>query len=346
MDELKTTAIDLGSGVKLEMIAIPGGSFLMGSEDFKDTEPVHKVTLSPFYIGKFQITQAQWQAVMDSNPSRFKGNTLPVESISWHDAVSFCEKLSKQIGKHFRLPTEAEWEYACLAGSTGKYCFGDDEALLKDYAWYNQNSGDKTHPVGEKKPNNWGLCDMHGNVWEWCSDWYGKNYYAELARQGEAVNPQGPATGDYRVLRGGSWFNNHLYARAVYRGYDHAADRDSRFGFRVVAARPPSDLNSDGALAPRVITETGNDGGSRWVWLKNADGRHLAGITQYADAVTLTMGDPTIGWSDHWRQGSTGQMQRARLADAEEMAEALRQAIEIAREWAADAGRPHKEVLR
>ena len=345
MDEQVET-IDLGSGVKLEMIAIPGGSFLMGSEDFTNTKPVHKVALLPFHIGKFQVTQAQWKAVMKTNPSHFKGDNLPVEQVSWDDAVSFCEKLSKQTGQTYRLPTEAEWEYACLAGSTGKYCFGDDESLLKDYAWYAGNSDRQTHPVGEKLPNNWGLHDMHGNVWEWCQDWYGSNYYAELAKQGEAINPQGPAKGDYRVLRGGSWFDLQMDARAVYRDSNLAANRLSDIGFRVVAARPPSDLNSDGALAPRVITETGNDGGSRWVWLKNADGRHLAGITQYADAVTLTMGDPTIGWSDHWRQGSTGQMQRARLADAEEMAEALRQAIEIAREWAADAGRPHKEVLR
>ena len=240
MDE-RVETIDLGSGVKLEMIAIPGGSFLMGSEDFDDTnKSVHPVTLSPFHIGKFQVTQAQWQAVMKTNPSHFKGDNLPVENVSWNEAVSFCEKLSKQTGQTYRLPTEAEWEYACLAGSTGKYCFGDDEALLKDYAWYNKNSGDKTHPVGEKLPNNWGLYDMHGNVWEWCSDWYGKNYYAELAKQGEAVNPQGPADGDYRVLRGGSWFFSRMFARAVCRNYVLAAVRISNIGFRVVVARPPS----------------------------------------------------------------------------------------------------------
>ena len=240
MDE-RVETIDLGSGVKLEMIAIPGGSFLMGSEDFDDTnKSVHPVTLSPFHIGKFQVTQAQWQAVMKTNPSHFKGDNLPVENVSWNEAVSFCEKLSKQTGQTYRLPTEAEWEYACLAGSTGKYCFGDDEALLKDYAWYDKNSDNKTHPVGEKTPNNWGLHDMHGNVWEWCQDWYSGNYYEELVRQGEAVNPQGPATGDYRVLRGGSWFNDRLDARAVYRNGYHAAYRNLSLGFRVVAARPPS----------------------------------------------------------------------------------------------------------
>ncbi|MGE0885162.1 MAG: SUMF1/EgtB/PvdO family nonheme iron enzyme [Blastocatellales bacterium] len=232
---------DLGKGVKLEMIAIPGGSFLMGSEDFKITKPVHPVRLSPFHIGKYQVTQRQWQAVMGDNPSHFKGDNQPVERVSWEMAVEFCEKLSKQTGKNYRLPTEAEWEYACLAGSTGKYCFGDDESLLKDYAWFGegwQKGG--THPVGQKKPNNWGLYDMHGNVWEWCQDWYDENYYAELGKQGEAVNPQGPNNGQYRVLRGGSWINLLDYARAVYRNGTHPADRNSPFGFRLVSCRPPS----------------------------------------------------------------------------------------------------------
>lgn len=231
---------DLGNGVKLEMIAIPGGSFLMGSEDFETTKPVHKVTLSPFHIGKFQVTQAQWKAVMGNNPSHFKGDTLPVEQVSWDDAVSFCEKLSKQTGKTYRLPTEAEWEYSCLAGSTGKYCFGDDEALLKDYAWYGEPFMGKTHPVGEKLPNNWGLHDMHGNVWEWCQDWYDKIYYAELAKQGEAINPQGPANGEYRVLRGGSWNHAQGLARAVFRHGNRPATRNLDLGFRVLCCRPPS----------------------------------------------------------------------------------------------------------
>jgi len=231
---------DLGNGVKLEMIAIPGGSFLMGSEDFENTKPVHKVTLSPFHIGKFQVTQQQWQAVRGENPSHFKGNNLPVESISWNDATRFCLKLSEKTGKEYRLPTEAEWEYACLAGSTGKYCFGDDEALLEKYAWYRKNSGKQTHPVGEKLPNDWGLHDMHGNVWEWCQDWYDANYYAELAKQGEAVNPQGSAYGELRVLRGGSWDVDLLIARAVYRNNDLPAFRFGNFGFRVVCSCPPS----------------------------------------------------------------------------------------------------------
>ncbi len=231
---------DLGNGVKLEMIAIPGGSFLMGSEDFEWSRPVHPVKLSPFHIGKFQVTQAQWQAVMKTNPSSFKGDTLPVEQVSWNDAFEFCLKLSERAGKEYRLPTEGEWEYASLAGSTGKYCFGNDEALLKDYAWFSENSGRKTHPVGEKKPNNWGLHDIHGNVWEWCQDWYSDSYYAELAKQGEAVNPQGPANGERRVLRGGSWFNDQDGARAVFRGNFHPGNRVNSFGFRLLCSRPPS----------------------------------------------------------------------------------------------------------
>ncbi len=232
---------DLGNGVKLEMIAIPGGSFQMGSEDFENTKPVHPVTLSPFHLGKFQVTQSQWQAVMKTNPSFFKGDTLPVEQVSWDDAVEFCEKLSKKTGKTYRLPTEAEWEYGCLAGSTGKYCFGDDESLLRDYAWFGEDwQKGSTHPVGQKKPNNWGLYDMHGNVWEWCQDWYDANYYAELSKKGEAVNPQGPANGERRVLRGGSWDLDQLVARAVYRGDLHPAGRSVNLGFRVVLCRPPS----------------------------------------------------------------------------------------------------------
>ena len=241
---------DLGNGISLEMIAIPGGSFQMGSEDFADTKPVHRVKLSPFHIGKFQVTQAQWQAVMGNNPSYFRGDDLPVEQVSWNDAVEFCEKLSRQTGKEYHLPTEAQFEYACLAGSTGKYCFGDDESLLENYAWYSENSNGQTHPVGEKKPNNWDLHDMHGNVLEWCSDWYSGDYYAGLDEKGEATNPQGSTNRAHRVLRGGSWFSYLSNARAVYRYFNLPANRDLDIGFRVVCCRPPSTLAADGALAP------------------------------------------------------------------------------------------------
>ena len=139
----------------------------MGSDDYDTEKPIHKVNLKAFKIGKYPITQKQYQSVMRNNPSNFKGDNLPVEQVSWDDAVAFCKKLSEITGQKISLPSEAQWEYACRAGSTGKYCFGDDVNQLENYAWYNENSGSKTHPVGEKLANSWGLHDMHGNVWEW-----------------------------------------------------------------------------------------------------------------------------------------------------------------------------------
>jgi len=231
---------DLGNGVKLEMVYIPGGSFLMGSPDGtgRDNEhPQHRVTLSPFCLGKYPVTQAQWMAVMGKNPSHFKGNDLPVESVPWHDAVKFCEAISKRTSKTYRLPTEAKWEYACRAGSTSLYCFGDDEGRLSEYAWYDKNSGEKAHPVGQKKPNAWGLYDMHGNVWEWCQDWHDEDYYARSPEN----DPQGPKSGEYRAWRGGSWGENGAwdcissdYYRSAFRS-PYALDYASiDVGFRVV----------------------------------------------------------------------------------------------------------------
>jgi formylglycine-generating enzyme required for sulfatase activity len=212
------------------MIYIPGGEFMMGSNDYDDEKPPHPVKLSPFYIGKYQITQAQWTAVMSSNPSYWKGDDLPVEKVRWDDAVKFCEAISKQTGKTYRLPTEAEWEYACRAGSSTKYCFGDDEKSLGDYAWYYKNSGAKTHPVGQKKPNAWGLHDMHGNVLEWCQDWYDKNYYKQSPRE----NPEGPSSGKYRLLRGGSWGLYRIDCRSALRIHPSLGLTYFQVGFRVV----------------------------------------------------------------------------------------------------------------
>ena len=226
---------DLGKGVRLEMIAIPGGTFQMGSDEYDNEKPIHPVTLSPFHIGKYQITQAQWQAVMRNNPSHFKGDNLPVEQVSWQAAFEFCLKLSEKTGKEYRLPTEAEWEYACRAGSTTRYCSGDDEASLEKYAWYDKNAGGKTHPVGEKLPNDWGLYDMHGNVWEWCQDWYNENYYKQSPKE----NPQGSSSGQYRVLRGGSWYD-YFNCRSANRVGFAPDVIDPPFGVRVVCvARTP-----------------------------------------------------------------------------------------------------------
>jgi formylglycine-generating enzyme required for sulfatase activity len=224
----------LPGNVPLELIVIPGGEFTMGGDRFDNEKPPHRVGVSPFAIGKYQVTQAQWKAVMGNNPSKFQGDALPVERVSWEEAKAFCEKLSEMTGNEYRLPTEAEWEYAARAGSTGEYCFGDDERLLGDYAWYRENSDKKTHPVGQKTPNAFGLYDMHGNVWEWCSDWYGEDYYKELEKGGVAIDPRGPSAGSYRVNRGGGWDDIAVICRSAYRISDAPGFRYDDLGFRLV----------------------------------------------------------------------------------------------------------------
>ncbi len=215
-------------------VLIPAGEFMMGSENGRsDEKPVHKVTISrSFEMGKYQVTQAQWEAVMGdkwwakNNPSHFKGAKLPVESVSWDDAQEFIEKLNaKNDGYIYRLPTEAEWEYACRAGSTGDYA-GD----LDGMAWYDSNSANKTHPVGEKKPNAWGLHDMHGNVWEWCMDWYSSDYYS----QSPSTDPSGPSTGSVRLVRGGSWSGDARDCRSANRDGCAPTIRGDNLGFRLV----------------------------------------------------------------------------------------------------------------
>jgi formylglycine-generating enzyme required for sulfatase activity len=180
------------------------------------------------------MTQEQWQTVMRSNPSRYKGDLRrPVENVSWHEVQDFLRELAeKEAGKTYRLPTEAEWEYACRAGSAGAYCFGDDEARLREYAWYGEVTGRTTHPVGQLKPNNWGLYDMHGNVWEWVQDWYTEDYYKQ--RPNLDPDPQGPEKGEGRVLRGGCFWIPQEGARCASRrrlGPDACYDY---IGFRIV----------------------------------------------------------------------------------------------------------------
>ena len=219
-------AVDLGGGVKMEMVRISAGSFLTSDDkSAADREKhVHKVNITkPFCLGKYEVTQEQWEAVMGNNPSAFKGPKNPVEQVSWNDCRTFFDKLNEKTGEQgseFVLPTEAQWEYACRAGSTSKFCFGDDENQLGEYAWYGKNSGGEAHPVGKKKPNAFGLYDMCGNVWEWCAD-YWTDYYAKSP----ADDPRGPTTGSKRVNRGGGWRHDARSCRS--------AVRSSSLGFRV-----------------------------------------------------------------------------------------------------------------
>jgi formylglycine-generating enzyme required for sulfatase activity len=214
----KELSLDLGGGVKIELVLVPAGSFMMGDERGEAEEkPLHKVTISkPFYMGKYEVTQEQWQAVMGANPSHFMGPRNPVDRVSWEASQAFIKKLNEKLaaaGVTFGLPTEAQWEYACRAGSAGRYGFGDGESELAEYGWFESNSGGNTRPVGQKKPNAWGLYDMHGNLWEWCGDWYDGNYYKESP----ATDPSGPTTVTSRVLRGGSWSDPTPYCRSSYR---------------------------------------------------------------------------------------------------------------------------------
>ena len=204
----------------------------MGSNGGHDHEkPVHTVRIStPFYLGQYEVTQGQWQAIMGDNPSRFRGDVkLPVESVSWEDVQEFIRRLNtREGGSRYRLPTEAEWEYAARAGTTTAYSFGDDPGRLGDYAWFADNAGDRTHPVGQKNPNPWGLYDMHGNVWEWVQDWHGA--YAA----GAAVDPAGPSSGSNRVNRGGGWNGDAVYCRSARRSYGAAGNRSGNLGLRLL----------------------------------------------------------------------------------------------------------------
>jgi formylglycine-generating enzyme required for sulfatase activity len=222
----------LPGGIKLEMVILPAGSFTMGSDEYDSEKPIHQVTLKQFAIAKYPVTQEQYQAIMGTNPSRFKDNPKnPIERVSWDDARKFCQKLNEKTGKKYRLPSEAEWEYACRAGTQTRYYFGDNENLLGNYAWYSKNAGSKTHPVGQKKSNNWGLYDMSGNVWEWCEDGWHENYQ-NAPTDGTAWNDNHSQTVS-RVLRGGSWFYNPWYCRSACRFY--YVFRFDAHGFRVVS---------------------------------------------------------------------------------------------------------------
>ena len=223
--------VELRSGAiptPFEFCAVPAGSFLMGSAR---EEPVHEVTLSrPFLVGRVPVTQAQWRAVMGTSPSTFPGDDRPVETVSWEDAQAFVARLSAAGCGAFRLPTEAEWEYACRAGSRATYCFGDDAGELGEYAWTSDNAEGATHPVGQKRPNAWGLHDVHGNVWEWCQDFYA-DYPA-----GRVTDPEGAPSGliGARVFRGGCWRGGADFAASAHRGGRGPRFRDAVVGVRLV----------------------------------------------------------------------------------------------------------------
>ena len=215
-----------------EMVYVEGGSFEMGSNDGDSNEkPVHRVTVDDFYIGKYVVTQKELEAVMGNNPSNFQGDNLPVEQVSWDDVQEFLQKLSTKTGKNYRLPTEAEWEYAARGGhkSSGNTYSGSNR--IDNVAWYDGNSNSQTHTVGTKQPNELGIYDMTGNVWEWCSDWYGS--YSSNAQ----TNPQGSSSGSDRVLRGGSFTDDGGSCRGAYRSFNTPDDRYFDCGFRLSRTR-------------------------------------------------------------------------------------------------------------
>ena len=230
----KVDVVDLGKDVKLELVLIPAGKFMMGSpasdKGRLNSENQHEVTLTKsYYMGKYEVTQEQWEAVMGNNPSiRFKGAKLPVTDVSWEDCQEFIKKLNAKTGGGYRLPTEAEWEYSCRAGTTTAYSFGD-KITTKD-ANYSGSMIWKSVAVGSYKPNAFGLYDMHGNVWEWCEDWHGEYPFA-------VTDPKGPGTGESRVLRGGSFNYVVSFARSSYRSAGAPSYRFNNDGFRLARTK-------------------------------------------------------------------------------------------------------------
>ena len=220
----------------IEMIAVQGGTFMMGctpeqGNDCSNSEkPAHLVALGDFYIGMYEVTQAQWHAVMGNNPSHFKGDSLPVEQVSWNDVQEFIHKLNVQTDKQYRLPTEAEWEYAARGGihSNGYKYSGSN--TVSDVAWINSNSEETTHTVGTKLPNELGIYDMSGNVLEWCNDWLGQ--YTEMGK----INPKGANSGTLRVGRGGSWYSMEQVVRVSVRSGHNPESRAMNLGFRLACS--------------------------------------------------------------------------------------------------------------
>jgi len=228
----------ISNSIGMKLVWIPAGEFMMGSPSWEEgrsrdlDEAVHRVKINKgFWMGQTEVTREQYQAGMGTNPRKLKKwDNYPVENLSWNDAMEFCRRLSKKGGQTYTLPTEAQWEYACRAGSKTRFSFGDSDSSLGDYAWYSGNSNFNTHPVGKKKPNAFGLYDMHGNVWEWCSDYYHEDYYSSSA----SVDPKGPSGGQGRVIRGGSMSSDSQLCRPASRDWLSPGYRTKDVGFRVV----------------------------------------------------------------------------------------------------------------
>ena len=311
-----------------ELILLSAGTFTMGDSAGREDETPHEVGVSAFYLDKLPVTQELYTKVMGVNPSKRKDPKCPVEKTQWTDAVRFCNKVSELEGlapcynldtwecdfaaDGYRLPTEAEWEYACRAGSTGKYGFGDDEKELPKYAWLKPHSLGKTQPVGQKSPNRWGLFDMHGNVWQWCNDWHSDTYYKGSPK----VNPHGPTTGKMRVLRGGAWDSTPEKCRVAYRNKEFPAFTDACFGAdsygfrraknatpsRAVSAANPADKKPvvekkpdppklpptsgkvDLATLKGTIVFSSDRSGSMKIWTMHASGKNAKQLTKSAGA--------------------------------------------------------------
>ncbi|MBF0461380.1 MAG: formylglycine-generating enzyme family protein [Magnetococcales bacterium] len=228
------------NSIGMAFVEIPAGQFEMGTHQARhtseDESPPHRVHFSqPFCLGKQEVTQGQWEAIMGQNPSRFKGTDHPVERVSWRDAQEFIRLLNVREGvTGYRLPTEAEWEYAARAGTTTAYYWGNTSQEIEKFAWHEDNASGSTHAVGTVQPNGWGLYDMAGNVSEWCQDWYQSQYYATSPEE----NPSGPAEGVLRIQRGGSWNDEPEEVRSAFRGHMDPGNRNNHAGLRLVGVCP------------------------------------------------------------------------------------------------------------